>query len=1212
MSVSIDIAKDYTPINSIVDSPGDRTSSDLDDKYQPLTYIEWVSRARMRDSSSNDLTYHYNLYLREWAAIKDSAAAVDDIITSQYRTLIKDIALNYTTDEEKRFLSNINYKDPRHIESSLPFFASKIKQITLYYARERDIIKQQKIRRSSSGSVEGVERSITAEITRQIISPSIHNLDSGNMAPGLSESRDIEYRARIVELYDLSQSYFKGDNLPISIKTFANIDNIIASTLEECAPVLKLSDNINLILTNQSTLQIETSKTLESLDYSEFFNYIREEGNLNDLKLPEYVNTILGANVMQLSGGSVSQLSSVTKPWRNTYNRYNAVINNTPTNSSNYRTIEEIGGYNIPSKSGILTFYSKAPKPVYTQSDSSQLIPDTSRFGNSIFSGVTGLPVLHNESITWLKVDNSNGRLFGDIIKSRDLAKFSGYTSADEITLIPQVGVSRATDDLDFFEGPRKSKWSQSDIFPEEGPNVYNIDKRIDSLIIGNKTMYKWRTDIHGNEYALYKTIQLPRDPLAFGPGVDEDEFEAIIGCQLLDGGDTLAKRPDMYDSDVEYDIYEGGRSPGVDNKYEQSRSARPFRDLRRMVGTDEFGEIIYEEYNSWYVGVDPDPKRSGNVVDLRPITYHGFKSSPRYDTQAYGGMFTDTACGIIDPSSFKCEVIDSYSFNDPSEDIGGQYYISNHYPLTGDQQDSYEQYLNPGTSEDWTELGFDGSGSDNEILQGPSINGSLFTDTFCENQAGDYIYNINQVPYYNQDQTISRTKYSENPTSEIKITPTIYDQKTKTTGEVYFRSYNGSKIDLIQVAMDNVIRNFGYFESSDHDILLNDITNSNIVDMDILYDNILISTPTHLLIEKINFDTVTSTILPNNTTNVLLRTSAGNSLERSLGWFFNENTHQLVTGFTSTSGSVVYPRVFTVDLNTLQYNQSFPNNDYNDSIESFVLTDELSGYVIKSIDAPIIKYNDKTDVYNVSYSSILSGVDDEIYAVFTNNFKYDKLNMKLIDACVYHGDSVTKYIRPGDIWDEPVISRTIRLPGDDTDIPTFPGEVKTQTLSLSSMIGYTLSGYQIDLDINTKYIPVRTSGFHLSRILFDPADGSDIYVNDRVIDDGLGGLSVDISELPDQADFGDPRVSGFNHLYTFNKPTAHTYSSTISAVYSDFSMIIYTLNIETVPYSVQSGLGGLKLIESKLYTDITGTSKQLLVLETQSPRYISNVVIDR
>ena len=64
--------------------------------------------------------------------------------------------------------------------------------------------------------------------------------------------------------------------------------------------------------------------------------------------------------------------------------------------------------------------------------------------------------------------------------------------------------------------------------------------------------------------------------------------------------------------------------------------------------------------------------------------------------------------------------------------------------------------------------------------------------------------------------------------------------------------------------------------------------------------------------------------------------------------------------------------------------------------------------------------------------------------------------------------------------------------------------------------------------------------------------------------------------------------------------------------MYSDYSMIVYDLDIETNPYTVNSGFSGLKLLESKTYTDVVGNSKQLLVMETQSPRYISNIVIDR
>ena len=40
--------------------------------------------------------------------------------------------------------------------------------------------------------------------------------------------------------------------------------------------------------------------------------------------------------------------------------------------------------------------------------------------------------------------------------------------------------------------------------------------------------------------------------------------------------------------------------------------------------------------------------------------------------------------------------------------------------------------------------------------------------------------------------------------------------------------------------------------------------------------------------------------------------------------------------------------------------------------------------------------------------------------------------------------------------------------------------------------------------------------------------------------------------------------------------------------------------------------MGGAKLIDTKLFTDVDGKDRQLLVIETQNPRYVTNVIVDR
>lgn len=1208
--MSLDITKNFIPIESVVNPITTREKAI--DKFQPLTYIEWVPR--VRGSVDDDLTVHYNSYLREWASVENlSKTASTSLITTQYRTLLKDISLNYTTDEEKRFLTNINHDDPRHVESAIPFYVNKIKQITLFYARERDVIKQQKKKRSESSTPTGIKREVHSTIATHVLAPDIKNLGSTGNIVLTSPDKALDYTVNIEETYDLSQSYFKGTPLPMTRSTFDSDAAIIASTLRECAPTLQLP-GINLVLTGQVTTTTESSNLLKSYNYSEFFNYIKDENNLNRLRSSDYINTILGSDVMLLSSGNITKLSNVSAPWRNIFNRYTPTINNTP-DKDQYKTLQEIGGFFTPKKLGILTYYSKSPLPIVTDDNITQIIPDVSRYGSSTFSGISAIPIEHSEDISWLKADNSNGQLFGDIIPASNFAKFSGYTSADEIISRPQVGVSRSTDDLDFFTGEKKNQWSQSDIFPLEGPNIFDIDKRVDTLLTGHSTTQNWRTDLFGNEYALFKQTQRSRKPMDTGYGQlnSDDQIEAVVGCQVIDGGDTLGPRPDMYDNFVEYDIYEGGRAPGIDNKFEQSRAPRAFLDLRRRAGFNEFNQPLLEEHNSYYVGIDPSIDRVGNSVARRPVTFHGFFKSPTFDEQAYGGLFTDEACGVIDPSSFKCEILDSYAFNTSTDEVDDNgMYISSHYPVASGIQDTYEQYLNEGTSDVWEELAFVGD----ENTQNITVDGALFNGEFCSDKVEEYKYNVSRVPYFEHNTSISLTKYSEEvDDDDLDLFPTIYEQNTQLTGEAYFRNYNGSKITPLSVAMSDVIGNFNYFENSEHDIVFNDITSGNILDLDILYDNIIISTPSHILVEKINYSQDQVKIKSNNTTNVLIRTASDNPLEISTGWFFNEDTSTLLMGNTTTqvisSQTVVYPRLYIVDMKTLEYTQAFPNDDYSTGVEDFMLTENLSEYTVKSIDKPIIKFNEKTDVYNVSYSAVLSGAHDDIYCVFTNNFKRDKLNLRLIDACVYHGNSVNKYIAPGAEWAKPVTSRTIRLQGNNDLIPTG-GDVNTQSLSLSSMLGYSLSGYSLDIEINTHYIPVNPDGFKIIQLMYDPGDGSDIISNTRTLDESLDNVSVDITTIPDQSDFGDPRISGFTHRYIFEKPTEFTYTAQVSAVYSDYSKIVYKLNIETEPYSVQSAFNGVKLIDSKLFTNKSNVNKQLLVLETQSPRYVSNIIIDR
>jgi hypothetical protein len=1213
MSVKIDSVKNFVPLNSIVNPKTRR--ADASDRTTPLTYVDWLKHTRFDTKETLDFTKYYNSYLKEWSRLQSlTAAESKTLISDRYKDLLRDITLNYTTAEERRFLANIDFSSARHVESALPFYVSKIKQITLYVSRQRDLIKQQKIMSSHAGSVYGLTRELTTNVLNRILDPTKFNVSD------TTTGKEPYFNIRIVELYDYSKSYFNQKNIPIAPIIFDGATEIIRQVLQDCHPVLILANDINLILEDQPVI-INDDAEVTNLDYSEFYNYRKQIDNLNRVKQVEYVSDRLGAEINELKAGRISLLNSPEKPWRNLLNRHGVSVNDRHA-TTDQKSIDEIGGFFLPRNTGVLTFFSFKPElNITNNSVSVSLIQDAKKHGNSVWSSTIGNPIDHHEDVTWVKADIANGGLYGDIVNSRTHAKFSGYTSIDEVSLYPHHGVSRTTDRFGFFSGNRNAEWANEDVFPVKDQFVFDIDARQEKLLVGHQTLCQWRTDIFGNEFALYKQIQPERGP--FDVGLDDIiDFEKAPNCEVLDGGDSLRKQKEDEEEEIEIEIFEGGRIGGFDPKIEQYMVPTPFPDIRRMLDTDADGEPVFEDWNANYYGLSPVTRRP--EVGITPIAFHGFAPDVMYDRQAYCGLFTDDICGRLYPEIKRCAIVDNYTYNVYTEESPSGDYQSADQSIGTD--DAFDEYINPGSSFRDDDLGFSNYGiplsADIEVIDGANIDGMFFSTEICETLVGDFEYTEETETYFDQSLDVGKTKYSDTPEKSMRSPKTLYEQSTNVGGNGFFRSYNGSKIESIDTALVNILAGFDYLEGDDYDIFLQEIREGRLIDMDVIYDTLVLETTDHLLIEKINFDDKNSTILPTGSSNIFLKTTGVNpKLERSISRFFNETRNELFIGTMkskeSPSGETyVYPVMYIVDLNTLKYKQAHPNKHYKDQLDTlFVLPDDLLGYSIESIDRPVMSFNDDTNVYNISYSAMLLNSEGmSKYAIFSCDYRQGQYNIKLVDSYVYHSDSLAKHIPHGEEWDDRIDSRLVKLFPDDQmrPIPSLPHTTRTD--SISAMVGHSLSGYKFDLEIDTKTIPVsyNLDDFKINRIEFDPGDGSDLYVNDRIMDDGLQVLTFDLTDMPDPSDFGDPRRLGFKHEYLFDKSDPHVYTASVTATYSNFMTAVYNINIETEPYSVQSGFDGAKLIDTKLYTDVEGKDRQLLVIETQNPRYVTNVVIDR
>jgi hypothetical protein len=139
------------------------------DFYKPFTFTEWVVRTQSTETDSAYLLNQYKFYLLSWhKAKKIDKKEVNDFVRSSFINLLKEIVLSYSTLEERRFITNIDFTNDLDLYSVLPFFVSKIKTICNYYSILRENVKFKKYENNLKGSEGGVLTVITNEIIKSL------------------------------------------------------------------------------------------------------------------------------------------------------------------------------------------------------------------------------------------------------------------------------------------------------------------------------------------------------------------------------------------------------------------------------------------------------------------------------------------------------------------------------------------------------------------------------------------------------------------------------------------------------------------------------------------------------------------------------------------------------------------------------------------------------------------------------------------------------------------------------------------------------------------------------------------------------------------------------------------------------------------------------------------------------------------------------------
>lgn len=479
-----DIVKSLLVYNSITNTLNDEKM----DLKTPFSFIEFLDRIGALVNSNTELQL-YQTYLKNWEATTTTTlTSINADIKTQFITFLSELKLKFSTLEEKRYFDNIDFTNDEQLTVAVPFFATKIKEICLYFAKKRNQITRDLNYTKTKGSLKGATTFIRNEIENLYVGDDI--------PPDLVVPDDLTQFLRDIEIeiepqYDVFNDYYDLD--PFKEPTFydvvsgerydfftSNTNSINSNYFLDSEQII--NDIINgqgIILEEIPELTIKSGSTdISLIDNINFVNY-KNTGVRSDLKYlldAELIQNYMGVDMYYLSANSIGnyvyeKLFTATSPYRNLLNINNPGVQAIP--GDDIRAERSIGLFFKPSNVSILkmdvSFEASLVKE-NIEPNKTYIFPDPSRYGK-----VTGLGGSVREN-PFIFTYNNN--------------EFKNYSSSYGKSLPKNTG-----------NGQNFYSYSSSEQRNFKFNNTNPVSKIQSILQSGN--IFKEVSDIYGNTYLI-------------------------------------------------------------------------------------------------------------------------------------------------------------------------------------------------------------------------------------------------------------------------------------------------------------------------------------------------------------------------------------------------------------------------------------------------------------------------------------------------------------------------------------------------------------------------------------------------------------------------------------------------------------------------------------------------------------------------------------
>lgn len=517
----------YIPGNSVLNPENTLVPGDFE---APYTLISWLENMNILSTDSSAYFFTYTRYLNAWFDYnKFSKNSTTEYTRIIYINLLKEIALKYSTFDEKRFLSNLNFNDNQSLDVAIPFFSKKIKRICQYYAQNRDKVQTGVIRANLKGSNFGTETLIKKSII-EILENNEFEPTGINLPPLSSVINDLH--VQIEEKFDTQQYYF--DIVPDSSyvkygitdperQKFFSLDSVNVNDKGLYDLNAAIQDAIRaypLFLNELGTTNFSINYFLSGVDYGflssrDFQLYTNDSiaEHTNVYNYGKYYEKNMGSDLYLLSGTAdfntlSSKILESANPYQNLLNRRYPTVSHISEETSAKRE-KYLGKFFTNNNLGIS--YWNTFKKEFTISNSlysnqTIVIPDPEvgfdAIGLSLQEqSLSGIGYLRD--VQWNRYDWSNDYAFGSIYSDPKKQKFYSYTNKSELDYNTDEGVSRISDYQDFWN--EQLIWRNKDIFDFKNDDFYPVIDRSDYLLYNQGILIKHKTDIFGNHFGFFK-----------------------------------------------------------------------------------------------------------------------------------------------------------------------------------------------------------------------------------------------------------------------------------------------------------------------------------------------------------------------------------------------------------------------------------------------------------------------------------------------------------------------------------------------------------------------------------------------------------------------------------------------------------------------------------------------------------------------------------